>query len=118
MLRIDEDALICDLAETYHIMNYKALPAETVALFASGLRENSRIKQKINKQKAPIETILLAAAVDRLTLMLWAETEDGIKGRNRPKAIAAMLSEEETEETGFESLEEFERRLKELQKGG
>ena len=29
----DEDALICDLAETYGIYNYRQLPADRVAVF-------------------------------------------------------------------------------------
>lgn len=32
MIRADEDALVCDLAETYHIYNYRQLPARQVAV--------------------------------------------------------------------------------------
>ena len=39
MLNTDSDALECDLAETYHIYNYKELPLKKVALFSVGLRE-------------------------------------------------------------------------------
>lgn len=38
-----EEALICDLAETYHILDYKQLPLRTVAVLASGLRQDARI---------------------------------------------------------------------------
>ena len=79
MLGTDEEALICDLAETYHVLNYKALPVKTVALFASGLRDSARIKMKINKQEAEDKTVLLAAAVDRLTMLLWADRRTGRK---------------------------------------
>ena len=48
MIKTDEDALICDLAETYQIYDYKSLPAYMVATFSVGLRENSRIKMKLN----------------------------------------------------------------------
>lgn len=122
MLRIDEEALICDLAETYHIFDYKALPVKTVALFASGLRDNARIKMKLCGQQAPTETVLLAAAVDRLTFLLWLKTEDGQKNRHRPKSIAAQLikTEEDTETVTFDSIEEFERKRTEIlgRKGG
>jgi len=40
MLELDEDALVCDLAETYGIYNYRSLPATLVATFSVGLREN------------------------------------------------------------------------------
>lgn len=122
MLRADEEALICDLAETYHVLNYRALPVKTVALLASGLRDSARIKVKLCGQRAPIETILLAAAVDRLTLLLWLKTEDGQKNRHRPKAIAPQFikDEEETDTIAFDSIEEFEKKRIEIlgRKGG
>lgn len=70
MIRLDEDALICDLAETYHIYNYKSLPAITVATLASGLRDDSRIKLKQNKQRVSNTDLLLAVIADRLGLIL------------------------------------------------
>ena len=119
MLRTDEEAFICDMAETYHVFDYKALPVKTVALFASGLRDSSRIKMKISGQKASNEVILLAAAVDRLGLLLWMNTEDGHKNRNRPKNIVTQFIEEEKETVAFETLEAFEERRQEiLKKGG
>lgn len=47
MIAKDEDALICDLAETYRIFDYRSLPLKTVATFSVGLRENSRIKMSL-----------------------------------------------------------------------
>ena len=44
MVASDEDALICDFAETYHILDYKALPLKLRATLASGLRDSSRSK--------------------------------------------------------------------------
>lgn len=44
MIQTDEDALICDLAETYQIYDYRQLPAYQVAVFSYGLRDDSRIK--------------------------------------------------------------------------
>lgn len=120
MLETDEEALICDLAETYHVLNYKALPVKTVALFASGLRDSARIKMKISGQAAEDKTVLLAAAVDRLTMLLWAGSEDGQKNRNRPKMIVPqLLGEEEKETLTFDSIESFEAKRREiLKKGG
>ena len=40
----DEDALVCDMAETYHIFDYRALPLFLAARLACGLREDSRSK--------------------------------------------------------------------------
>lgn len=115
MLRVDEDALECDFAETYHILDYKALPARKAALFASGLRDDSRIKRKISNQKYSSETILIAAAVDRLSLLLWANSEDGMKNQNRPKLITPQLTGKETPEVEeFESAEDFKEKRRKI----
>ena len=100
MIREDETALICDLAETYGILDWRALPLRTAAALSSGLRENSRIKMKIAGVQADQETLLLAAAVDRLSLLVWAKTKDAEKGKNRPESIFEKLTgQTETKET-------------------
>ena len=109
MIISDEEALICDLAETYHIYDYKSLPLSKVAIFSCGLRENSRIKMKMNDIQYPMNTMLLAAIADRLSFLAWSKTVDSQKGRNRPTSIFEMLcgSREEKDIIGFESGEEF-----------
>lgn len=87
MIATDEDALVCDFAETYQVFDYKSLPARLVATLAAGLRENSRIKLRMAGIPCTIETMMLAMAVDRLSLLFWAKTEDGQKNRNRPESI-------------------------------
>lgn len=47
MIAVGEDELICDLAEYYHIYDYKSLPVDKVAIFSVGLREDSRIYRKL-----------------------------------------------------------------------
>lgn len=126
MIALDEDALICDLAETYQIYDYKQLPLNQVAVFAYGLRDNSRIKQMMSDQIVPLETTLLASIVDRLSLSLWLQTKDGQKGVNRPKSIVDQLTKQDKEERDereylvFESGEDFEnyRRLLLAKTGG
>lgn len=51
MIHADEDALICDLAETYHVLEYRRLPLMTVAALASGLRAGARIYESLRKQE-------------------------------------------------------------------
>ena len=41
MMAADEDALACDIAETYGIYDMRALPAGRLAVLAVGLREDS-----------------------------------------------------------------------------
>ena len=66
MIRNDEDALICDLAETYHIYDYRSLPLRLVATLAAGLRDNSRIITNTTEAKASTTNTILAIIADHL----------------------------------------------------
>ncbi|WP_348920123.1 DUF5361 domain-containing protein [Enterococcus rotai] len=117
MIKLDEEALVCDLAETYQVYDYKQLPLSTVAVFSCGLRENSRIKMKLSRQDVSLETLLLAGVSDKLSLLLWFKTKDGQKGTNRPASILDTLTtnrKPEKKEIVFRSGEDFERTRKEL----
>lgn len=107
-----ETELICDFAETYHILDWRTLPLTTAAALSVGLRENSRVKMKIAGVEAGQDTLLLAAIVDRLSLLWWAKTKDAESGRNKPKSIFEQLTrrpedEPEKKVTAFRSGEEF-----------
>lgn len=116
MIARDKNALMCDLAETYHIYDYKSLPLSRVAIFAVGLRDDSRIKMKISGMKYPTETLLLASAVDRLSLLAWMNSKDGTKGVNRPKSVLDELlgKEDERDIEAFNTPDDFERRRREI----
>lgn len=109
MIAEDEDALYCDLAETYGLFNWEALPVERLATLSCGLRDDSRIKMALAGAKIdPLKT-LLAAAVDRLTTLVWQRTKDGAKGRNRPESVLDALTKEPQEKPlTFTSGLEFE----------
>lgn len=111
MIRTDEDALICDLAETYHIYDYKQLPATLVAVFSFGLPESSRIKLKMSGQLVPLETMLLAGISDTVSMLLWINSKDGQKGVNRPSSTVSALTNQsnKNESVAFNSGEDFER---------
>ena len=111
MLAVDRTALICDLAETYGILDYKVLPVETLAALSVGLRENSRIKMKLSGAKVKPDFLLLAAAVDRLSLLVWLKTKDAEKGRKRPKSLVEVLNgkKKESDVMAFNTAEEWER---------
>ena len=59
MISLDEDALICDLAETYQIYDSRQLPPSRMAVFASGLKNDSRIKMIITGQKGKNKPAML-----------------------------------------------------------
>jgi hypothetical protein len=112
MIRLDEDSLICDLAETYHVLDYKALPLHLVAILAGGLSDDSRIKRKVSNRKLSISEALQAAAVDRLSQLVWSKTADAKRGRNRPKSVLEALEhpQEKKKYQAFTSIEAFERK--------
>lgn len=122
MIKLDEEALICDLAETYNIYNYKQLSPLKVAILARGLRNDSRIKMKASGHQVPIETLLLAGIADRLSTLVWFQTEDGQKGKNRPSMLGDLLTSSSKKETSkdvvvFNSSEDFEKTRQELMGG-
>lgn len=110
MISANQDALICDLAETYGIYDYRTLPATKLAAFAVGLRDNSRIKMHLSGSKLLPSDMLLAAMVDRLSLLLWMLSAEGKTGENRPKSILSILLGEETEKdvVSFKSGNDFD----------
>lgn len=111
MLNLDETALICDMAETYRVTDWQALPVQTAAALAAGLREDSRIKMKLSGLPADRMTLLEAVIADRLTFLAWAQTKDGAEGRNRPESILAKImsagKQAETEYNEYRTAEEF-----------
>lgn len=112
MIAIGEDELICDFAETYQIYDYKKLPARKAAVFASGLRNNSRIKMKMAGCDLPLETAIQASVADRIGMLVWMQSEDGHKKRNRPESILKLILgnlDAETSAEVFVSGEEFEK---------
>lgn len=113
MLNLDKDALLCDLAETYRIYDYKSLPCRMVATFSCGLRENSRIKMKIAGIEPIPEQMLMAAIADGTRTTAWLQSEDGATGKNRPKSLLGMIlgdgKEKSKEIQTFDSGEDFDR---------
>ena len=92
-MALDEDALICDFAETYHIYNIYQLPVDYIATLAIGLRDNSRIKMKVSGLEVDIKSLLLAHIADNTAINFWAKTKDAEKGKNRPKSFVKILTE-------------------------
>ena len=111
MIREDRDALVCDFAETYHIYDMRALPVSTLATLAVGLRADSRIKMRLSETSITRSELLLAAAVDRLSLLWWAKTENGRNNVARPKSILSVLlgtPEQERNVEAFDSADDYE----------
>ncbi len=91
MVAACEDELICDMAETYHVFNWRELPLRLAATLAIGLDAGSRTKRKLAGDAPRLETMLLAAILDQLQILRWYQTEDGHKGKNPPELMAEKL---------------------------
>lgn len=106
MAAVDEDALICDFAEIYHVLDYKRLPLRTAAVFAQGLPENSRIMRRLSGMRIGLETALLAELCDRVGILIWQHTENG---RNPPASIKALLLGDRPDKPeGFTTAADFD----------
>lgn len=104
MILFDEDALICDLAETYHVHDYGSLPVKTVATLAFGLREDSRIKMALRGESLTFEQKMLVQQVDLLNINAWLKTRDAVKGRNRPESLYMKLTQNENKPSDFRTF--------------
>ena len=117
MIDLNEDALICDLAETYHIYDYRSLPVKLVATLSAGLRDDSRIKMAAAEIPATQDTLLLALIADRIEAFRYGFSADAEKGINQPVSIFESIMGEDgkrknnTGVTSFATSEEFEAAL-------
>ena len=108
MIATDEDALICDFAETYHIYNMREFPVLYIATLAMGLRHDSRIVMAVNGLKVDTKTLLLAHIADSTAINVYFKTKDAEKGRNRPKSLVKLLTTDKSEiARGFDSGDDF-----------
>ena len=111
MIALDEDSLICDLAETYQIYDMYSLPCPYVAILAKGLRDNSRIKMKMVGLEVDLQSLLLAHIADNTAMNFWAKTKDAEKGKNQPRSMVKALTEKidnSKKAKGFVTSADFE----------
>lgn len=118
MIALDEQALICDLAEVYHIFDYRSLPVRLVATLSSGLGDNSRIKRKARNEEVDTDTFLRAVIADRLAQIQYMLSSGKAEP---PELITEMLlgkKQREPELKTFSTPEEFMKAWKEKTEGG
>ena len=105
MINVDRDALICDLAETYHVFDFKSLPCKLVGILSCGLRDNSRIKMSLSGEELNLERALLAGIYDNTKILSWLNSSDGAEGINRPESIFKSLLKDEEDDSEILSFE-------------
>ena len=110
MIHEDKSSWICDMAETYNIYDYKRVPARQLGILSAGLREDSRIRQKLEGIKADPDTIIMARIYDVVNTILWTKTKDAEKGKNQPKSFAQrFIDSGEPEPAYYANGAEFEK---------
>jgi hypothetical protein len=108
MLGFDRDAVVCDLAETYNVLDYKTLPVMTLATLCAGLHDDSRIKMEIAGLQRISPTFAAIRAADTLTIINYALTAK--HGAKLPTLYQDVMTSKQKQKktTGFSSIEEFE----------
>ena len=120
MIGTDADAFTCDMAETYGVLNWQALPVPLLATLAAGLHADARVRLKAAGLPAAPGTVLLARAVDELAALRWLHTDDAAKGRNRPDSVLQALFAPQPaarEARSFDSGADFEAARAKILKG-
>ena len=114
MIQLDEDALICDFAETYHITDYRSLPLRTAATLSAGLRANARINLKAAGMPVALDTILLAAISDRIDAIKYGLASEQDR-KQKPVSLVESLIGGKTEQKNengamvFSSIDDFKK---------
>ena len=65
----------------------------------------------------PQDLTLLAAIVDRLSILVWANSKDAAKGQNKPKLILEEINKQPKKDTNvvaFENGADFDEARKKL----
>ena len=110
MIAADEDALICDFFSTYRVSCYRGLRPSLAATLASGFGPDSLIYQRRAGLKVPFSMYLQALEIDLLRVLIWQNTEDGAKNRNRPDSLAEKfrVGDEPEPHESFSDPDSFE----------
>ena len=107
MIHVDKTALLCDMAETYHIYDVNRFPARYIAMLACGLKADSRIKTKMaGVELLPPNSLLYAFIVDELRIIRYGLMGDK---KNKPVFVTEIMENglPEKEFKGFDTAEDF-----------
>lgn len=105
--------MICDLAQTYHILDYSVLKPNILATLVLGLGEESRVMRKLSKSKLSFEHTMLALIFDALQIIAFNQGHK--KNAKKPASVYKKLTTEQKKDElmKFASPESFERWRKE-----
>lgn len=113
-----EDEMVCDLAETYNILDFERLPVERVAVFVYGLRDTARIWQKLGHNNFDREIQVLI--YDKLAWLAWSRSRAAEEGGAAPEPLYNKIYGKQKnnpeEAVKFDSPQDFKNAWEELRR--
>lgn len=98
--------MICDLAETYRIYDWRAMPVSLLATLVAGLSEDSRVGRAKDGRRVSLGTYFIAELCDMLELLIL-----GLSGKdgspNRTESLCVQTDEQKASK-GY-TVDEFAR---------
>lgn len=74
------------------------------------------MKRQADSRLTTVET-LMAAALDRLSMLVWMQSKDGQRGKNRPRSVLSEINSADEKPVAFRTAEAFELARQKLLKG-
>lgn len=118
LIASDEDALICDFAQYYHVLSWRSLPLRLAATLAAGLPEDSRSLMRVHGRTVPFSTELQAYAADRLTQVVWWLHSDASKPPSVVADLMGISAGDDGNVQSYDSPEAFDAALAARKGGG
>lgn len=119
MLKMDEEAVICDMAETYKVLDMYSLPLFLFATLACGLPKNSRIMTRLSGVNVPFNDMILGRLLDTVSYVLYTlQVLGGAKPQEPKSVVEAMIGVSNGKEASFMTREDFEKERKLIMKTG
>lgn len=111
-----ESAIICDLAQYYHIYDWRKFEVGYIATLVLGLGADSRTMLEIADTPFSINTYISAITADYLANLLFVEIKKSTKKKvDKPKSLLEILQnaknkgDAQKELRTYRTPEEFER---------
>lgn len=99
--------MICDLAETYRIYDWRQVPIKLLGIYAAGLRWDSRVMMERMGEDFSLDTLMTASIADSLRGIIYGLFSK--KGSEKPNSFVEALTrkKEQKAEVAFRSGDDF-----------
>ena len=98
------------------------MPAQKLAIFAKGLKSDSRVMVKMSPYTVPLRDVLLASLIDEIRTFRYSFSKDAKSGSNPPEMLVRAFQRnpdrQKSNVIAFDTPEDFEKRIEELRRKG